>query len=147
MCYYKAKLTSLAISLCLVGCATDRDRVIEATNYARRGDCNGGEVYASQNITGAAFYIAMGAIADACRHNRRAAIEYFKSAARLGDKFAVDTLIQWGETPPEPTRQVIVQQAPPQQQPQQIIIQQAPMRLPNPNACIQDGGSTMCMGR
>jgi hypothetical protein len=31
--------------------------------------------------------------------------------------------------------------------PQQINIQQAPMRLPNPNACIQDGGSTMCMGR
>jgi hypothetical protein len=30
---------------------------------------------------------------------------------------------------------------------QNINIQQAPTRLPNPNACIQDGGSTMCMGR
>ncbi len=31
--------------------------------------------------------------------------------------------------------------------PQQIIIQQAPMQMPNPAACIQDGGSTMCLGR
>ena len=146
MIYYKATLTSLALAICIVGCASDRDRVLEAAAYAERGDCNGGEIYASKNITGAAFYVAMGAIAESCRHNRNAAIQYFKSAARMGDKFSVDTLIQWGETPPEPTRQVIIQQAPPQQA-QQIIIQQGggdPNPFPNMNKCIKDGGTLMC---
>lgn len=146
MSHLNVKRLFLATTIFLAGCASNNARIDVVKEYVQRGDCVGAENYARQNVSGDLFYGLMGGIAMECRRDRRAAIEYFKMGARMGNAASAGFLIQLGETPPEPTRQVIIQQQP-APQPQQIIIQQAPIQMPNPAACIQDGGSTMCLRR
>lgn len=145
MNHFNAKRLFLAIVVFLAGCATNNAHIDAASEYVRRGDCVGAENYARQNLSGGLLYGLMGGIAMECRRDRRAAIEYFKMGARMGNAASAGFLIQLGETPPEPTRQVIIQQQP-APQPQQIIIQQGgdPNPFPNMNKCIKDGGTIMC---
>ncbi len=120
MNHLKTKLFFSIAVLLLAGCASNNAALSGVKAFIDRGDCSGAENSARQNLSGNIFYGVMAAIAMDCRHDRRAAIEYLKISARAGDKIAAQMLIENGETPPEPTRQVIIQQAPtPQQQQQQ----------------------------
>lgn len=133
----------------------------EANRLISIGDCSGAETYARANVQRPIVYTVLGMVQLDCRRNKRAAIQYLKTAALEDESLAREMLIELGEIPPDrktatsapPTaREYSLPQPPPyvspaqqqqrEQQTQQVIIQQQPML--NPNACIQDGGSIFC---
>jgi hypothetical protein len=126
-----------------VGCAqleNHSENHAEILNGFMKGrrDCRSAENYARniQGNEGYRFY-ALGIVHLKCyMGEEKAGIEYLKYAAQKGNTSAVDTLISYGEKPPEPPKVIykerIVQQPTPQ--PQQIIIQQQPaVILPGPS--------------
>ena len=131
----------------------------EANRLISIGDCSGAEAYARANVQRPIVYTVLGMVQLDCRRNKKAAIQYLRTAALENESLATEMLIELGEKPPDlkatttPTpREYSMPQPPPyvsqqrqqqEQQAQQIIIQQPPPML-NPNACIQDGGSIFC---
>lgn len=134
--------------LMLVGCQTAAEKKQIVWGQISAGNCSNAENLARQDF----FHVGYlnwwyGTIELHCRKNKSKAIEFFKVGAISGGELShlsVKALIDLGEKPPEPaTRYISVPTPTPQ--PQQIIIQQqAPVIIPNPAACIQDGGSTYC---
>ncbi len=135
--------------IALVGCESLNDHPTEMRNRINSGDCRAAENYANSNFGYEYLSWMLGNVALDCRKNRRMAIEYYKAGARANSKYSnlsVNALIALGESPPEQTRQVIIN-SPPQSQPQTII--QTPQNRQQPmgqnmNSCIQDGGSLYC---
>lgn len=125
-----------------------------------RGDCSGADAYARGNIRPPILYTVQGLVQLDCRRNQRAAVEYFRLAARENEVLAIDKLISLGEAVPEPVRNSTERQtltspplpSPPpmpqqaqQLQPQKIIIQMQEQQQFQPlNVCMQDGGSLYC---
>lgn len=135
--------------LLLVGCETASEQRQIVWRQILDGNCGSAESLAMQDFSGEYLNWWYGTIQLHCRKDRRKAIEFFKAGARANGEFSnlsVKALIELGETPPEPTTRYISVPTPtPTPQPQQIIIQQqAPVMMPNPAACIQDGGGTYC---
>ena len=142
--------TTLAVFLTLYGCQAPVDHTNTVNTFINYRECGEAEAYAYKNFRGDYLHWTLGNIEINCKKNRKAAIEYYRAGARNNSEFSnlsVNALIRLGETPPEPTRQVIIQQQ--QQRPQQIIIQQPQQQQQEPmgtkmNSCMQDGGSLYC---
>lgn len=132
----------------------------EANRLISIGDCSGAEAYARANVQRPIVYTVLGMVQLDCRRNKKAAIQYLRTAALENESLATEMLLELGEKPPDhkgtattPTnREYSMPQPPPyvsptlpqrEQQPQQVIVQQ-PLPMLNPNACIQDGGSIFC---
>ena len=124
-------------------------------------DCAGAESYARRFIQPPILFTVIGLVKLDCLGDKRSSIEYLKIAARENETIAIEKLIALGESPPpvmrpsvkNPEMNLLALPAPPpmppiifppQASPQVIIQQQAPVMLPNPAACIQDGGGTFC---
>ena len=139
------KISLIIFVLLLSGCEAMNDHPTIMRGFIQSGNCAEAERYAYSNFREDYLDWMLGNVALDCRRDRRRAIEYYKAGARPNTSYShlsVRSLIELGEKPPEQTTRYI---ATPTPQPQQIIIQQqAPAIMPNPNACIQDGGSIFC---
>ena len=135
----------------------------EVNRLIRIHDCAGAEAYARSNFQRPMLHTIFGMIYLDCKQNRKAAVDYFRMAARDNESTAIEMLVSIGESTSEFRRSSAYQSPqqdevampienppphvftpPPQpsqrRQPQVIIVQP----LSNPSACIQDGGSTFC---
>lgn len=136
------KITSIvsALTALLVGCATNSNNDVQAIEkiqaLSSQKDCAGAEQYARSQFGDGDLMVVLGAIEIDCKNNRRGGIEYWKSAAREGNQKAIQALISLGETPPEPTRQVIIQQQP---QAQQQQVPDLSERLRRATEAVQQG--------
>jgi hypothetical protein len=136
----------LATSLLLMGCAGVQANSAASEEFFRlveSGDCQGAERIARNRFRGDVTYALIGINKMECEKDRKAGIEYLKMAARNGNSIATQLLIEIGETPPEPTRRVIIQNNNQTQAAPPIIIQQ-PAPVPSFGGCIQDGGTLFC---
>ena len=128
--------------LLLGGCETLITSSAEVDALIAQDKCGQATNFAKKNFHGDYLNLMLGNIQLNCLGNKNIAIEHYKLAARGGSNAAAEALIRLGEKPPEQTTRYVTT---PASQPQQIIIQQqAPVMMPNPNACMQDGGSLFC---
>ena len=115
-----------AIVVVISGCAlTNPEDIKRVNSLISTRNCAAAENLINEKFLGRDYTTYwFGRVARDCRGNRQMAIQYFRESIRLGGTLATNELIRMGETPPEPLRPVIVQQAPaPQQQePNTLII-------------------------
>ena len=143
------KFYLLFLILLLSGCETMNDHPTMMRGFIQSGNCGEAEAYAYRNFREEYLDWMLGNVALHCRRDKNRAIQYYRAGARPNSTYShlsVRALIEMGEKPPEQTTRYVTVPAPaPAAQPQQIIMQQrAPVILPNPAACIQDGGGTYC---
>lgn len=141
------KIFFILCVLMLGGCETMNDHPTRMRGFIQSGNCGEAEAYAYRNFREDYLDWMLGNVALHCRNDKQRAIQYYRAGARPNTSFSdlsVRSLIEMGETPPEQTTRYVLVPTP-APQPQQIIIQQqAPVMMPNPAACIQDGGATYC---
>ncbi len=167
--FMKNSVIFLVAMLCFFCCylthshAQGIGSIDEVNHLIRIRDCAGAEVYARNNFQRPLLHTIFGMIYLDCRQNRKTAVDYFRIAARENESTAIEMLMSIGENTTEFGNNTTYRSPPPdymapqienppahiftpppqphqRRQPQVIIIHP----LPNPAACIQDGGSTFC---
>ena len=92
----------------LAGCETMKwnDDLGKVNVFLKNNDCAGAKQYARREQSGDQLALMLGAIEVACG-NKSSGIEYYKMAAREGNKKAAELLIESGETPPALTNKTL----------------------------------------
>jgi hypothetical protein len=137
------------------------DPLTQINQFIGAGRCGEAEALARNTVRPPLLHTILGLVELDCRKNRQAAINFLKLAAEQRETVAIETLNTLGvqvtatsrydvpsvrSVDPDPALPPPPHTMSPLPQPRQRVIVVPPpiVVVPNPNACIQDGGTIYC---